>query len=116
MGEKSTGIKDILEGLGKLIAIVMVVRYAVLILNRYLGFIGDNQTVLTIINYIGVYAPLALMTVVGLAAVWDKSDLLKLIIAVVCAAVIIITFFPGVAESITTWLNVDSIDTNALSS
>ena len=116
MGEKSTSLKDILDGLGKLVAIIMVVRYAVLILNKYLGFIGDNQTVLTIINYVGLYAPLCLMTLVGLAAVWDKSELLRLIVAVICAAVIIITFFPGVAESITTWLNVESIDTSAISS
>ncbi len=116
MGEKNTSIKDILEGLGKLIAIIMVVRYAVLILNRYLGFIGDNQTIATIINYIGTYAPLCLMTVVGLSAVWDKSDILKLVVLVVCAAVIIISFFPGVAESITGWLKIDPIDSGALSS
>ena len=115
MGENSTSLKDILLGLGKLIALVMVIRYAILIINNYTGFLGNNETVLTIFNYIGTYAPLALMTTVGLAAVWDKSEILRLVVAVVCAAVIIISFFPGVAENITSWLKLENIDSGAIS-
>ena len=115
MGENSTSFKDILMGLGKLIAIIMVVRYALLIVNNYANFLGNSEIVIKIVNYIGTYAPLALMTVVSLGAVWDKSEILRLVVAVVCAAVIIISFFPGVAESITGWLKLDNIDSGVIS-
>lgn len=107
--DSSMSIKDILMSLAKLVAFVMVVRYALLIVNHYTGFLGNSEVVITIINYIGTYAPLALMTLVGLCAVWDKSEILRLLVAAVCAAVIIISFFPEVAQSITSWLNIGDI-------
>ena len=110
MSENSSmSIKDILMSLGKLVAFVMVVRYALLIVNYYTGFLGNNEVIITIINYVGTYAPLALMTLVALCAVWDKSELLRIVVAAVCAAVIIISFFPDVAQSITSWLNIKEI-------
>lgn len=104
----SNSLKDTLLGLGKLIAVIMIVRYGILIANHYANFV-TSETFANILNYVGIYAPLALMTVVGLGAVWDKSDILKLVVAVVCAAVIIISFFPDVAQSITEWLQVEQI-------
>jgi len=105
----SNSLKDTLLGLGKLIAVIMVVRYGILIADHYLHFVS-GETFILALGYIGKYAPLALMSVVGLGAVWDKSDLLKLVVAVVCAAVIIISFFPSVAASITEWAGLSEID------
>ena len=108
MSEKETSLKDLFSKLGQLVAIIMILRYGVLIVNHYVNFLGDSEAVCAIMNYVGLYAPLALMTLVGLSAVWEKSDIIKLLFLLICAAVIIITFFPGVAESITGWLGVGS--------
>lgn len=105
-GNKST--KQMLNALGQLIAIIIIVRYGLVIVNHYVPFL-TNETVLTILDYIYLYAPIALVTVVGLEAVWDKSDILKLVVAVICAAVIIISFLPGVKESILTTFNLGGI-------
>lgn len=109
MSDTSTSTKDLLLSIGKLIAVIMVTRYALLIINHYTNFI-TNETFATILNYVGLYAPLSLMSVIGLAAVWEKSEILRIVVAVVCAAVVIITFFPDVAQDITNWLNVGPIN------
>lgn len=88
-----------LNVLAKIIAVVMIVRYSLVIVHAYYPFL-NNQTVLDIMGYIDLYAPLTLMVVVSLSVVWDKSDLLKLIMILVCTAIIIFSFFPAVRETI----------------
>ena len=43
---------------------------------------------------------MVLMISVGLAAVWDKSDILKLVVLVLSAAIVILSFFPDVWTTI----------------
>ena len=113
MSNNSDATKDMLMNLGKLIAVIMIIRYGILIVNHYVPFV-TNETFATILNYVGLYAPLALMSVVGLGAVWEKSDIVKLFFIAVCAAVVIITFFPSVAQSITDWLQVGEIGSESI--
>ena len=94
--EEKSGFVQMLDFFGKLIAVLMILRYGALIAENYFTFLPTEGFIFDAINYIGLYAPMALMIVVGLEAVWDKSDLLKLVFLVICAAIVIFSFFPDV--------------------
>ncbi len=85
--------------LAKIIAVIMIIRYTLIIVHTYYPFL-QNGIILDIMGYIDLYAPLTLMVVVALSVVWNKSDILKLIMLVVCAAIIIFSFFPAVRQTI----------------
>ena len=104
--EEENPIKRVLRFLGELIAIIMIIRYALLIVESYVHFLPTEGIIVDIINYVGLYAPMALMICVGLSAVWGRSDLLKLIFLVVCVAIVIFTFFPGVRDTITNYIGI----------
>lgn len=104
--EEENSIKRVLRFLGELIAIIMIIRYALLIVENYVHFLPTEGIIVDIINYVGLYAPMALMICVGLSAVWGRSDLLKLIFLVVCVAIVIFTFFPGVRDTITNYIGI----------
>ena len=97
MEENSTA--KLLKNLGQLIAVIMIARYAIIIVNSYAPFLEEG-TFKDILNYIGVYAPMALMITVGLSAVWDKSSLVKLVFLIVCAAIVIFSFDFGLKAPI----------------
>ena len=97
---------DFLDFIGKVLAVVMIIVYAAQIVHAYYPFLPDEGTLLTIIDYVKMYAPMALMAVVGLEAVWDKSELLKLVMLVACAAIIIFSFFPAVRDTIVGYLGI----------
>lgn len=97
MEENSTA--KFLKNLGQLIAVIMIARYAIIIVNNYVPFLQDG-TFKDVLNYIGLYAPMALMITVGLSAVWDKSSLVKLVFLIVCAAIVIFSFDFGLKEPI----------------
>ncbi len=105
--EEENGIKTLLSKLGQLIAVIMIIRYALLIVENYYPFLPTEGVVADIITYIGMYAPMALMIIVGLSAVWGtKSDLVRLIFLIICAAIVIFTFFPGVRDTIVNYIGV----------
>jgi hypothetical protein len=108
MSDENNSFKDLLNGLAQLVAVVMILRYALLIVNHYVtdGFLPTEGTIYLILKYIEVYAPMALMVLVGLSAVWDKGNIAKLVFLIVCAVIVIFTFFPGVMDSITDYIGV----------
>lgn len=97
-------MSDFLDFIGKVLAVVMIVVYAAEIVDTYYPFLQNTGIFATIMAYVHTYAPMALMTVVGLEAVWDKSELLKLVMLVICAAIIICQFLPGVQGTIVEYL------------
>lgn len=101
---QKSAMTEFLDFLGKAIAVVMIIVYAAQIVNAYYPFLPTEGIFATIIGYVLLYAPWALVTVVGLEAVWDKSSLLKLVMLVACAAIIICQFLPGVKETIVEYL------------
>lgn len=107
MDEENATAK-LLKTLGQIIAVIMIVRYALIIVNYYTGgtFIPTESVVATILNYIGVYAPMALMITVGLSAVWSKSSIIKLVFLIVCAAIVIFSFDFGIKGSIESFLHI----------
>ncbi len=97
--DKKSIITQMLCILGKIIAVIMIIRYALLIVHTYYPFL-PNGIVMDILSYINLYAPIALVIVVALSAIWDKSDILKLIMLIICTAIVIFSFFPAVRETI----------------
>lgn len=104
--EEENPIKRVLRFLGELIAIIMIIRYALLIVENYVHFLPTEGIITDIINYVGLYAPIALMICVGLSAVWGRSFLIKVIFLVVCVAIVIFTFFPDVRDTITNYIGI----------
>ncbi len=109
MSEEEKATKRLLSSLGGLVAILMIVRYACLIVQTYYAFLPTEGIIVDAINLIGLYAPITLMILVGLSAVWDKSSILKLVFLIVCAAIVIFTFFPDVRAQIETTIGVAMI-------
>ena len=85
--------------LAKIIAVIMIIRYSLLIVHTYYPFL-QGGVFMDILGYIDLYAPLILMVVVALSVVWNKGDILKLIMLVICTAIIIFSFFPSVRQTI----------------
>lgn len=112
MSDENNSFRDLLNGLGQLVAVIMILRYALLIVNHYVpgGFLPTEGAVYLIIKYVGIYAPISLMILVGLSAVWDKGNIAKLVFLIVCAVIVIFTFFPDVMNSITDYIGVKNPD------
>ena len=106
--DNRSGMSELLSTLGKVIAVILLLRWAALIVETYYSFLPADGIVPEIIRYIDLYAPMALMIVVGLEAVWDKSDLLKLVFLVICAAIVIFSFFPDVRQTIVDYIGVSA--------
>ena len=100
MEKERSGIVELLDFIGKFVAVLMILRYGALIVENYYSFLPTEGFLFDLINYVGLYAPMVLMITVGLEAVWDKSDLLKLVLLVICAAIVIFSFFPDVWTTI----------------
>lgn len=79
--------------LGEILAVVLVVTYALLIINANFQFI-HNQTILMILDILRTYGSLALVGIVGLEAMSKRNYILQLIFLVLCAIIVIFLFFP----------------------
>ena len=113
MSDENNSFKDMLNGLGQLVAVVMILYYALFIVNGYVpgGFLPTEGTIALILKYIGIYAPISLMILVVRSAVWDKGSIARLVFVVICAAIVISTFFPDVMKSITDGLGIQKTET-----
>jgi len=109
MSEEEKSTKKLLASLGGLVAVVMIATYACLIVQTYYPFIPSEGFFVDAIYYVNMYAPMALMVLVGLSAVWDKSGILKLVFLVACAAIIIFSFFPDVRTTIENAIGVSAV-------
>lgn len=106
--ERGQGTKELLGMLGGIIAVLMIIRYACLIAQNYIDFLPTEGFIYDAINYIGMYAPMALMVCVGLEATWDKG-IIKLVFLILCAAIIIFSFFPDVWGTIVSYTGLNNI-------
>ncbi len=107
MSDEENETKNLLSRLGQLIAIIMIVRYVLLIVEHYYPFLPTEGVFADIMTYVGMYAPMALMIIIGLSAVWGtRSDIIKLVFLIICAAIVIFTFFPGVRDTIVDYIGI----------
>ena len=106
---ESSGLKQLLLFVGAVVALAMVVEKAALIVQTYVEFLPTEGIIPQIFWYLDNFGPLVLMLSVSLSAVWDKSDILKLVILVFCAAIIIFQFFPDVQNTIENYIGIKPI-------
>ena len=99
---------QLLTFIGKTTAIIMIIRYVLLIVNSYYPFL-PNGVVMDILNYINIYAPIILMVAIALSIVWDKSEILKFIMVVVCSLVVICCFFPDVRNTLEQFAGISQV-------
>ncbi|MBR1968074.1 MAG: hypothetical protein IKA11_01610 [Clostridia bacterium] len=91
-------LKKLWDVLGGILAIVLVVTYALLILNANFAFIsGDFLKTLDIIR---TYGSLALIGIVGLEAVSRRCLIIKIIYLLLCAIIVIFLFFPDTYQNL----------------
>ncbi len=85
--------------LGEILAIVLVVAYALLILNANFTFI-NNATVLKVLDIIRTYGSLALIGIVGLEAISKRNLIFKIIFFILCAIIVVFLFFPDTYQNL----------------
>lgn len=95
---KGNGLSDILGLLAETIAFFTIILYLVLVINANWAFIPAGS-LLNILNALKIYAPMALLLVVGLQVTSKQAFTLRIIFYLAIAVIIIFQFFPG------TWAN-----------
>ncbi len=95
MFKRSEKLFDIL---GEILAVVLVLVYAVLIIDSNFDFIPDG-TFLNILQILRTYGSLALVGIVGLEAMSKRNLLFQIIFLALIALIVVFLFFPGTYES-----------------
>ena len=89
--------------LGEIIAIVMVLVYALWIINLHFNFLPVE--VVNVLAIVKEYGLLVLVAVVGLEAMSKRNFILRLIFYALVALIVIFLFFPGTYESLIGMVN-----------
>ncbi len=92
-------LEKVWDIIGEILAVILVVAYAVLILNANFQFI-HNETVMMILDILRTYGSLVLIGVVGLEAMSKRCLVLKIIFLLLCAVIVVFLFFPGTYENL----------------
>ena len=85
--------------IGEILAVLLVVVWAVLIINSNFEFI-TNATVMNILTVIKEYGGLLLIGVVGLEAMCKRNFIFFLIFCLLVALIVIFLFFPGTYQQL----------------
>ena len=96
--DRGNGFDALLGLLAETIAFFTIALYFVLVINANWTFI-DNVSIMNILNALKIYAPLALLLVVGLQVTSKQPFVIRIIYYAVIAVIIIFQFFPA------TWSN-----------
>lgn len=92
------GLEKIFDVIGEILAVILVIAYAIVLLNAKIEFI-EPGTVLNVFNGICFYGSILLVGVVGLEAMCKRNIIFFLIFLVLVALVVILMFFPDVFDS-----------------
>lgn len=95
---RGNGMADILGLLAETIAFFTIILYLVLVINANWAFIPSGS-LLNVLNALKIYAPLALLLVVGLQVTSKQPFLLRIIFYIAIAIIIIFQFFPATWEN-----------------
>ena len=95
MFKRSEKLFDIL---GEILAVVLVLVYAVLIIDSNFDFIPDGAF-MNILQILRTYGSLALVGIVGLEAMSKRNLLFQIIFLALIALIVVFLFFPGTYES-----------------
>jgi len=94
---KGNGMADLLGLLAEVIAFFTIILYLVLVINANWSFIGSG--LLGVLNALKIYAPLALLLVVGLQVTSKQPFTVRVIFYLAIAVIIIFQFFPSTWEN-----------------
>lgn len=92
------GLEKVFDILGEILAVVLVIVYAITLLNAKVGFI-EPGALLNALNGIRFYGSIILIGVVGLEAMCKRNIILFIIFLAVLALVVVLMFFPEVFDS-----------------
>ena len=88
------GTKNFWDLLGEILAVALILVYAILIINANFTFIPEG-TILGILELIRTYGSIALIGVVGFEALAERNFIIKIIFFLLIALIVVFMFFPG---------------------
>ena len=92
------GLEKVFDIIGEILAVVMVVVFALLIINANFSFLPD--AVLNVFEVIRTYGSLILIAVVGLEAMSKRNFIFQIIFLALLALIVVFLFFPGTYENL----------------
>ena len=92
------GLEKVFDIIGEILAVVLVVVFALLILDANFNFLPD--AVLNVFTVIKEYGALVLIGVVGCEAMSKRNFIFQLIFLALMALIVIFLFFPGTYENL----------------
>ncbi len=95
MFKKTEKIFDII---GEILAVVLVIVYALLIINANFSFLPDG--LLNVFEILRTYGSLILVGVVGFEAMSKRNFIFQIIFLALVALIVIFLFFPGTYENL----------------
>ena len=96
MFKKMEKVWDII---GEILAVVMVLVYALLIINANFSFIPEG-TFMNILEILRTYGSLLLVAVVGLEAISKRNIVFQIIFLALLALIVVFMFVPGTYENL----------------
>ena len=94
---KGNGMSDLLGLLAEIIAFFTIIVYLLLVINANWAFLSSG--LFGVLNALKVYAPLALLLVVGLQVTSKQSFFIRVVFYIAIAIIIIFQFFPSTWEN-----------------
>ena len=83
--------------IGEILAVVLVIVYALLIINANFSFLPD--VLLDIFSVIHTYGGLVLIAVVGLEAMSKRNFVFQIIFLALLALIVVFMFFPETSQN-----------------
>ena len=91
-------LEKVFDILGEIIAVVLVITFALLIIDANFKFLPD--VLYNILNVIRNSGALVLIAVVGLEAISKRNIIFKILFLAMLALIVIFLFFPGTYENL----------------
>lgn len=86
------GLEKVFDIIGEILAVVLVVVFALLIINANFNFLPDG--VLNVFKVIQTYGALVLIAVVGLEAMAKRNFIFQIIFLILLAVIVVFLFLP----------------------
>ena len=91
-------MEKVFDILGEILAVLLVVVFALLIVNATFEFLPDG--VLNVFEVIRNYGSLVLIAVVGLEAMSKRNYIFQIIFLALLALIVVFLFFPGTYDNL----------------
>lgn len=92
------GLEKVFDIIGEILAVVLVVVFALLIINANYSFLPD--AVLNVFEVIRTYGSLVLIAVVGLEAMAKRNFIFQIIFLALLALIVVFLCFRGTYENL----------------